>query len=93
MASDGKAYAGDYHATGDWKPIEDGCQDWSILHGEERDGSTLVVLSRPLITSDSNDRPIFTTGFKSTGLLAAFGSSDDIYYHGNNRVGWLNVEA
>ena len=88
VGGDGKAYVGDYHATANALPIKDGCQDWSILHGEEHSGSTLVVLSRPLITSDVNDRPIFTSGFKRTILLAAFGNTDNIReYHQKNRVG------
>ena len=94
VGGDGKAYAGDYHATANAQPIKDGCQDWSILHGEEHSGSTLVVLSRPLTTSDVNDRPIFTSGFKRTSLLAAFGNTDDIgEYHLKNRVGSLHVTA
>eukprot|EP00930_Biecheleria_cincta_P083698 TRINITY_DN7321_c1_g1_i8.p1 TRINITY_DN7321_c1_g1~~TRINITY_DN7321_c1_g1_i8.p1 ORF type:complete len:586 (-),score=69.76 TRINITY_DN7321_c1_g1_i8:680-2389(-) len=79
-------YVADYHAIGNQQPIMDGCQDWTIHHGEEAGGRTLVVVSRKLLTEDSNDRPILLTGLLRNGLLAAFGSSDSLTYHGTNKV-------
>ena len=33
-------------------PTKDGCQDWSVHHGEEKDGRTLLVFSRAFATGD-----------------------------------------
>jgi dopamine beta-monooxygenase len=89
--SSGIAYVGDYHATANQKPVYDGCQDWTVHHGEERDGSTMLVVSRKLTTEDSNDRPILLSGgLKTQGLLAAYGSDGDddpatYSHHGANK--------
>ena len=82
-----KVHVGDFHAIRNGQPIADSCQDWSILHGEQSGGSTLLVVSRLMITADPNDRPLYTSGFKKTSLLAAYGPSDSFTaYHMLNRV-------
>ena len=72
-------------------PTLDGCQDWSVLYGEEKEGWTLVVVSRKLTTEDSNDHPLLLTGLKRTGILAAHGSDSPDYagsptYHGATKA-------
>ena len=91
VTSAGAAHVGDFHAVANEAPMADGCQDWTVHHGEEKDGSTLLVVSRKLLTEDSNDRPILASGgLKRQGILAAFGpnGSDDASayaYHGANK--------
>lgn len=85
----GKAAVGDYHSSANGKPVRDGCQDWSVHHGEEKDGSTLIIASRKLTTNDSNDRPILLSGLTKTGLIFAYGAGDDhasYTYHSSNRA-------
>jgi hypothetical protein len=92
----GKSTVTDYHATKNGAPVEDGCQDWSIHFGEEKDGWTRVVVSRKLTTKDSNDRPILLTGLKRTGLLAAFSgtNSDAMNYHqGNTKKYFVDLSS
>jgi hypothetical protein len=74
----GKAHIGDYHAIADSTLVKDGCQDWTVHHGEEQDGWTLLVVSRGLLTKDSNDRPILLASSKRTSFLAAFGRLSDV---------------
>ena len=92
VASDGKVFVGDYHATGNALPVKDGCQDWTVHLGEANAGSTLLVVSRPLVTEDSNDRPILLEGLTKTGLLFAYGGlgnkakhDTDGHGHGHGR--------
>ena len=88
-AATAQAVVGDYHSSANGKPVRDGCQDWSVLHGEENGRSTLLIVSRKLITSDPNDRPILVGALRKTGLLLAYGTGDspDSYaYHGVNRT-------
>ncbi len=75
--STGKAVVGDYHSSKNGKPTRDGCQDWSVHHGEEKDGKTLLVFSRSLSTQDSNDHPILLESIKRLTLLCAYGTGDD----------------
>lgn len=74
--ADGKGIVGDYYATSNAKPTKDGCQDWTIHFAEEAGGYTLLVVSRKLVTTDINDRPITTSGKKRSSFLAAYGEID-----------------
>ena len=75
----GSVHVGDYHAIANAAPIRDGCQDWSVVHGEE-DGAekrTLVIVVRNLTTSDSNDRPILLNSIKRLKIITAMGAHGD----------------
>eukprot|EP00937_MAST-01D_sp_MAST-1D-sp2_P004180 g4180.t1 len=87
----GVATVGDFHGTQNGVPVKDGCQDWTIHHGEQADGRTLIVASRKFITNDKNDRPIVPVGLRAAGLLFAYGPSncDTVglgCYHTTNRA-------
>ena len=65
----------------------DGCQDWTIHHGEQADGKTLIVASRRFLTGDANDLPVVHTGLRKASLLFSYGSCDDVSfpcYHQRN---------
>ena len=77
--SGGSVRIGDYHAIANAAPILDGCQDWSVVHGEE-DGAekrTLLIVARNLTTSDSNDRPILLDSIKRLKIITAMGAHGD----------------
>ena len=78
VAQDGKAVVGDYHSVlVGGIPNKDGCQDWSALYGEEKDGKTLLVFSRVFKTNDSNDHEILVNSIKRTDWLCAHGANGD----------------
>ena len=84
----GEVKIGDYHAVANQQPILDGCQDWSVLWGEESAAtkSTLLVVRRNLTTADSNDRAILLNSIKRLKIITAMGAyADDgpsYGYHG-----------
>jgi len=75
----GVVHIGDYHAIANAAPILDGCQDWSVLHGEEDVSGkrTLLIVRRNLTTTDSNDRPILLSSIKQLKIITAIGSHSD----------------
>ena len=73
----GSVRIGDYHAIANARPIADGCQDWSVLHGEESATSTLLIVRRSLVTGDSNDRSILLDSIKVTKIITAMGADGD----------------
>ena len=88
---EGAAHVNDYYSIDNATPLLDGCQDWTVHYGEEKEGWTLIIASRALTTEDSNDRPILLTGMKRFGVLVAHGPNDPSYkgqpsYHGTTKV-------
>jgi hypothetical protein len=73
----GSVRIGDYHAVANARPIADGCQDWTVLHGEESASSTLLIVRRSLVTGDSNDRSILLDSIKVTKIITAMGADGD----------------
>ena len=73
----GSVRIGDYHAVANARPIADGCQDWTVLHGEESATSTLLIVRRSLVTGDSNDRSILLDSIKVTKIITAMGADGD----------------
>ena len=75
----GSVHIGDYHAIANAAPIRDGCQDWSVLHGEEDSAEkrTILITTRNLTTSDSNDRPILLDSIKRLKIITAMGAHGD----------------
>jgi hypothetical protein len=59
----------DRYATGKFMPQEDNCADWNLVSGTEKNGMTIVELTRLLNTNDSQDRPILV-GLTKVTLLS-----------------------
>ena len=83
--SDGVATVRDAWASGYSAPLDDACQDWVLVSGSENATHTVIEASRLLETGDSQDRTIRGKEFPRR-LLAAYGESDDVSYHGSTRL-------
>eukprot|EP00903_Cladosiphon_okamuranus_P014858 g13759.t1 len=78
----------DAHSLVATTPVIDECtQDWTLLSAEAVDGSLVFEVERALDTGDAQDRA-FTDdtapGAQSTRLIAAWGESESMSYHGTN---------
>merc|ERR1719473_1247295 len=69
----------------DLQAIKDVHNDWTVVTGSEADGTTAVYLTRPLNTSDTQDRIIIAG--QRTRIIYAWGSSDTVAYHGKAQRG------
>ncbi len=50
----------DRYALGFVKPLEDICQDWKLISFQETNTSTIMEITRKLVTNDTQDRPILS---------------------------------
>lgn len=83
VEKDGTVVIDDMYATSKTAPLEDRCQDWEIVRGEQTSlGQTIVHLRRKLNTGDLQDRPIESGPSR---IIWAFGELDSISYHMGNR--------
>ncbi|XP_028998061.1 DBH-like monooxygenase protein 2 homolog [Betta splendens] len=76
------SYFADYHATGNSRPLVDEQQSYTLLSTSETDGQTVLTFQRPLRTCDDQDVEITAQPVK---LIYAYGTTDDISYHGARR--------
>ncbi|XP_075940786.1 DBH-like monooxygenase protein 2 homolog [Anarhichas minor] len=88
------SYFGDYHAVGDFMPVLDEQQSYTLLSLTESDGQTIMTFQRSIQTCDHEDSPITDTPVK---MIYAFGTTDTLGYHGHRRgakeVNLLNYVA
>eukprot|EP00752_Nemacystus_decipiens_P002628 g2460.t1 len=80
----------DAHSLVAGRPLVDECtQDWTLLSAEAGNGSLVFEAERSLDTGDTQDRA-FTDDTQDdsqpTRLIAAWGDSDSIEYHGTVNV-------
>uniref|UniRef100_H3DG29 Monooxygenase, DBH-like 1, like n=1 Tax=Tetraodon nigroviridis TaxID=99883 RepID=H3DG29_TETNG len=75
-------YFADYHATGKSMPVVDVVQSYTLVALEEADGQTTVAFQRLLQSCDDQDFHITAQPVK---LIYAYGTTDDIGYHGTRR--------
>lgn len=78
----GRSYFGDFHAIGQETPVRDDSQDWDLLSASENQTHTTLCFSRSFDTCDPHDYRITTD---QIAIIWAFGSSDEIKYHSENR--------
>jgi len=64
-------------------PVLDSSNQWELISGEEIDGCIRVVVKRPLVSCDENDRDIVLG--QMSRILWAFGDDDSVAYHSGNR--------
>lgn len=81
----------DMHALAYATPIVDTCQDWDLVNStvDTDDGILIFEASRAVNTGDLQDREVkddsdpFTPAHR---VIAAWGNSENIFYHGENRT-------
>ena len=79
------AYAVEYTAP----QAENDSQDWTLLHSQVEDGFIIFEAERLLDTGDPMDRAIGFDGefvIPPHRVIAAWGDTPTVSYHGNNRV-------
>jgi dopamine beta-monooxygenase len=75
----------DAYATGSARPQLDDQQDWLLLDSIAEDGLILFEAERKLDTGDTMDWPISDDSgpvYPGTKLIAAWGDTDEMHYHG-----------
>ncbi|XP_069552777.1 DBH-like monooxygenase protein 2 homolog [Brachyistius frenatus] len=75
-------YFTDRHATGNSMPIVDEQQNYTLLSGNENEGQTTITFQRSIQTCDDKDFHITAQPIK---LIYAYGTTDEISYHGARR--------
>ncbi|KAG5279513.1 hypothetical protein AALO_G00078590 [Alosa alosa] len=75
-------YFGDYHASGNERPVLDQKQSYSLLSLTETDGQTTMRFERSIKSCDTDDHPITELPVK---LIYAYGQTDQIGYHRQRR--------
>ncbi|KAM4713254.1 DBH-like monooxygenase protein 2 homolog [Anableps anableps] len=76
------SYFADYYALEDAMPLMDEEQSYTLLSMTENDGQTIMTFKRSLETCDEKDFHITAQPIK---LIYAYGTTDDIRYHGSRR--------
>lgn len=80
----------DAYGTGTARPKVDDQQDWTLLDSIVEDGLILFEAERKLDTGDTMDWPISDDSdlmFPGTKLIAAWGDTEEMHYHGpDNRL-------
>ena len=70
-------------------PLTDDCQSWNLDSVIAEDGWMIVEMSRLLDTNDSQDHVLINDAemyMPPTRIIAAWGDSDTISYHGGNKA-------
>ncbi|KAF4109774.1 DBH-like monooxygenase protein 2 homolog isoform X1 [Onychostoma macrolepis] len=75
-------YFTDRHAGGNSVPVVDQQQNYKLLSLTESDGKTVMKFQRSIDSCDKDDLPITDLPMK---LIYAYGETDDITYHSNQR--------
>uniref|UniRef100_A0A3Q1I9J3 DOMON domain-containing protein n=1 Tax=Anabas testudineus TaxID=64144 RepID=A0A3Q1I9J3_ANATE len=75
-------YFADYYATGNSMPLLDTHQSYTLLSLSESEGQTVMTFQRSIQTCDNQDLQITAQPIK---LIYAYGTTDDITYHGARR--------
>jgi len=81
---DGKVQVSDRHTVARSPPMTDLSQDWHLVSGEETGGYTRICVARLIDTCDVDDKTIKEG---TTRVIYAYGSSDDVTYHGGESRG------
>ncbi|XP_034383025.1 DBH-like monooxygenase protein 2 homolog isoform X2 [Cyclopterus lumpus] len=86
-------YFTDYHATGEFMPVVDEQQSYTLLSLIESEGQTIMTFQRSIQTCDDNDYQISAQPIK---MIYAYGLTDVISNHrarrGAKEVNLLNYE-
>jgi len=81
----------DYYVKDDYKrPLLDNCQDWNLIRFIMEDGFLIFEAKRKLNTFDPQDHEIKNDNLPESSphkVIAAWGNSDDMNYHGLNYAG------
>uniref|UniRef100_A0A3P9KJA9 Monooxygenase, DBH-like 1, like n=1 Tax=Oryzias latipes TaxID=8090 RepID=A0A3P9KJA9_ORYLA len=75
-------YFNDYHAKEEVMPLLDKEQSYTLLSMMENDGQTIMTFQRAIQSCDEEDFHITAQPIK---LIYAYGTSDEIKYHGPRR--------
>lgn len=70
-------------------PLTDDCQSWNLESVTNEDGWIIVEMSRLLDTNDSQDHKLINDEemyMPPTRIIAAWGDSDTVSYHGGNKA-------
>ena len=70
-------------------PLADDCQSWNLESVTNEDGWIIVEMSRLLDTNDSQDHKLINDEemyMPPTRIIAAWGDSDTVSYHGGNKA-------
>jgi len=73
----------DRFTLGTYEPIVDTCSNWVLSSYETDDDVLYIELQRELDTKDTQDRPIITGEMR---VIAAFGTTPKVEYHGVHRT-------
>uniref|UniRef100_A0A3Q1EF73 Monooxygenase, DBH-like 1, like n=1 Tax=Acanthochromis polyacanthus TaxID=80966 RepID=A0A3Q1EF73_9TELE len=76
------SYFTDRYATGNSMPLVDDQQNYVLLSMSETDGQTTMTFQRPIKACDDKDFHITAQPIK---LIYAYGTTDEINYHGSRR--------
>ncbi|XP_040920021.1 DBH-like monooxygenase protein 2 homolog isoform X2 [Toxotes jaculatrix] len=76
------SYFTDRYATGNSMPVVDTQQSYTLLSMNEREGQTIMTFQRSIQTCDDQD---FYITAQSIKLIYAYGTTDEITYHGARR--------
>ncbi|XP_036003327.1 DBH-like monooxygenase protein 2 homolog [Fundulus heteroclitus] len=76
------SYFSDYHSPEEGRPLMDEDQSYTLLSMIENDGQTIMTFQRSIKNCDEKDFQITAQPIK---LIYAYGTSDDIRYHGSLR--------
>ncbi|XP_059175991.1 uncharacterized protein LOC131955763 [Physella acuta] len=90
---DGQAFFKDRHALGNFMPVLDDRQDWSLISATEVGEFTTLVFIRSLWLCGPDDRPIVPG---TTRIIFSYNPNDpvaenNIQYHGANRRGTRSI--
>ena len=78
----------DSHVLEAFYPITDDCQNWNLVSSSTDDGWIMIETSRKLDTGDPQDHKIMNDEMLWVAphrLISAWGDTEDVEYHGNNR--------
>jgi DOMON domain/Copper type II ascorbate-dependent monooxygenase, N-terminal domain len=80
----------DAHVLDERVPLVDDCQDWSLVHVQNENGFLIFEGKRLLNTTDGQDHVIINdseTMVAAQRIIAAWGDSDVMQYHGKTNRG------
>ncbi|XP_078510093.1 DBH-like monooxygenase protein 2 [Lissotriton helveticus] len=88
-ASNQTTYFADYHGIGEVPPVKDTVQNYQLDFLSENEGLTTMRVSRKFITCDPFDVDVTAN---TQRIIAAYGNSDTIRYHGSSQRFMASVQ-
>ncbi|XP_078507306.1 putative DBH-like monooxygenase protein 2 [Lissotriton helveticus] len=88
-ASNPTTYFADYHGIGEVPPVQDMVQNYQLEFLSENEGLTTMRFSRKFKTCDPFDVDVTEN---TQRIIAAYGNSDTIHYHGSSQRFMASVQ-